>query len=280
MTRFGTRLAAALRDRAPVCVGIDPHRGLLADWDLPDDAAGLERFARRAAEALAPHAAVIKPQSAFFERHGAAGIAVLERTIADCRAMGALVVLDVKRGDIGSTADAYADAYLDPGSPLFSDAVTVSPYLGFGSLQPFVDRAERAGSGLFVLARTSNPEGVQLQEARLPDGRSVAQDIVDQAAELNARVVSADEPLGDLGVVVGATVPPGALDLTRLAGAALAPGLGAQGGTTQDLARIFPPDVTVVASTSRDVLGAGPDIDRLRDRLLSVGDSLRAIVDR
>ena len=144
MTTFGARFHAALADRGPFCVGIDPHAALLHEWGLDDDVAGLERFALTVVEAVAPLCSVVKPQSAFYERFGSRGVAVLERVIAESRAAGALVLLDVKRGDIGSTSQAYADAYLDPASPLAADAVTVSPYLGFGSLDPFVETAPQA----------------------------------------------------------------------------------------------------------------------------------------
>src|SRR5437764_1658433 len=124
---FGTRLAEAMAARGSLCVGIDPHPGLLADWGLPVDAKGLERFALTAVEAVAGEVPVIKPQSAFFEAYGSAGIAVLERTIDEARQAGALVLLDVKRGDVGSTMAAYAAAYLAAGAPLAADAITVSP---------------------------------------------------------------------------------------------------------------------------------------------------------
>src|SRR6188472_2454762 len=143
MTTFGARVHAAMRARGPLCAGIDPHAGLLHEWGLDDDVSGLERFALTAAEQLAPRVAVVKPQSAFYERFGSRGIVVLERVIALCREAGAQVLLDVKRGDIGSTNGAYADAYLDPASPLAVDAITASPYLGFGSLQPMVDTARK-----------------------------------------------------------------------------------------------------------------------------------------
>ena len=138
---FGSRLSDAIEDRGRLCVGIDPHPALLDAWGLTDSPIGLERFALSAVEAVAGAVPVIKPQSAFFERHGSAGIAVLEKVVQACRDLGALVLLDVKRGDIGSTAQAYADAYLRPSSPLAVDAVTVSPYLGMGSLDPFIDTA-------------------------------------------------------------------------------------------------------------------------------------------
>ena len=168
MESFGTRLLRAMETRGPLCVGIDPHPTLLSRWGLPDTVDGLSRFSRTCVEALAGRVAAIKPQSAFFERFGSAGIAVLESTIRQCRAAGALVILDVKRGDIGSTAQAYAQAYLNRASPMWVDAITVSPYLGFGAIDPIVDEAQAFSNGVFVLALTSNPEGAEVQHARAP----------------------------------------------------------------------------------------------------------------
>ncbi|WIV56565.1 orotidine-5'-phosphate decarboxylase [Amycolatopsis nalaikhensis] len=203
--RFGARLAKAVASRGPLCAGIDPHPGLIEAWGLPVDASGLERFALSATEVLAARAAIVKPQSAFFESFGAAGIRVLERVVETARDAGALVLLDVKRGDIGSTMAAYTAAYVADGAAIAADAITVSPYLGFGSLEQCAATAVSAGRGIFVLARTSNPEAAAVQNAKLPDGRTVAQAIVDSAAALNAGA----EPLGDVGVVVGATIAPG-----------------------------------------------------------------------
>ena len=258
---FGARLDAALSARGSLCVGIDPHAALLRDWGLGDDADGLARFAAACVEAFAGVAAVVKPQSAFFERFGAAGVAVLERTVADCRAAGALVVLDVKRGDIGSTMAAYAQAYLDPSSPLAADAMTVSPFLGVGSLEPAFRAATEHGGGLFVLALTSNPEGPQFQHARTATGVSVAQTVVDELAARNG----AQRPMGSFGVVVGATIGSSVAELSRLNGPYLVPGIGAQGGTSADVRRIFGTGVAnVVPSVSREVLAAGPDVNALR----------------
>ncbi len=261
---FGQRLHAALARRGPLCVGIDPHAALLQAWGLPDDAAGLERFARTAVDAVAGEVAVVKPQSAFFERHGAAGVAVLERTIADARAAGALVLLDVKRGDIGTTAAAYADAYLDPASPLAADALTVSPYLGLGSLRPFLDAAADAAAGVFVLALTSNPEGRQVQRATAAPGVSVAGSLL---AGIRAVNVGA-HPYGSVGAVVGATVTdldPQAGEDLDIGGPLLVPGVGAQGGTAADVGRVFAGLADrVVPAVSRDVLSAGPDGVALR----------------
>jgi len=271
--RFGARLRAAMDEHGPLCVGIDPHPGLLAAWGLPDDAGGLKRFGERVIEALAGRVAAVKPQSAFFERHASSGVAVLESIIRQLRQSGTVVILDVKRGDIGSTAAAYADAYLDPASPLAADAVTASPYLGVGALRPMIDSALAAGSGVFVLARTSNPEGSALQRAVTASGRTVAQAVVEEISQVNQGV----EPMGDIGVVVGATIGSDAdepvLDLDGMGGPVLAPGLGAQGGRPDDLRRIFG-SVTgrVLAAYSREILEHGPSVTDLRaaaDRVLA-----------
>jgi orotidine-5'-phosphate decarboxylase len=271
MTSFGARVHAAVRERGPLCAGIDPHAALLHEWGLGDDAAGLERFALTAGEALAPRVAVVKPQSAFYERFGSRGIAVLERLVALCRDAGALVLLDVKRGDIGSTTQAYADAYLDPASPLAVDAITASPYLGFGSLGPMIDTARKHDAGLFVLALTSNKEGPEVQEARTSDG-TVADVVLDRLRALNDGAV----PLGSFGAVVGATIERGGhrLDVN---GPILAPGYGAQGGTVDDLRRIFGAGVGhVLPSTSRELLRTGPAgladaADRLNETFRGLG---------
>jgi orotidine-5'-phosphate decarboxylase len=176
------------------------------------------------------------------------------------------VLLDVKRGDIGSTSQAYADAYLDQSSPLAVDAITASPYLGFGSLDPMIDTARKHEAGVFVLALTSNKEGPEVQEARTPDG-AVADTVLSRLRALN----DGAEPLGSFGAVIGATIE-GGRDFD-FGGPILAPGFGAQGGTTDDLRRIFGRAVGhVLPSTSRDLLRAGPDglaaaADRLNDEL-------------
>ncbi len=268
---FGERLTAAVAEHGPLCAGIDPHASLLAQWGLPVDATGLERFAMTCAEAFAGQVAVVKPQSAFFEAHGSAGVAVLERLIAAFAGTGTLVLADVKRGDIGSTMAAYAQAYLGEGSPLAADAVTVSPYLGFGSLDPALDLAEQTGRGLFVLALTSNKEGPQVQRARGENGVPVAQTMVDEAAARNEGAT----PLGSVGLVIGATVGRTELDLSRLNGPVLAPGFGAQGAGVDDLGRVFGDHLRhVLPASSRDILRHGPDVAALRGAALRVRDSL------
>ena len=245
---FGTRLAKAMAERGPLCVGIDPHPGLLAQWGLADDVDGLERFALTVVEALADR------------------VAVLERVLADAASGGALTIADAKRGDIGSTMAAYADAFAGEGSPLAADAVTASPYLGVGSLGPLLDLAAGNGRGVFVLALTSNPEGPQVQHAHVADGRTVAQAVLDDLRALNAAELAAGAPLGSVGAVVGATIGGSgqAHDLAT-GGPLLAPGIGAQGATAQDLRTVFGAALpAVLPSSSREVLRGGPDVAGLR----------------
>jgi len=261
MESFGARLRRAMDERGPLCVGIDPHPELLSRWDLPDSADGVARFAEIVADALGDRLAVIKPQSAFFERFGSRGIAILESTIRQLRGSGALVLLDVKRGDIGSTMAAYASAYLDPANPMAVDAITATPYLGFGSLQPVINAADANGGGVFVVTLTSNPEGADLQHARVRDGRTVAQYMIDEIAQVN----EGKRPFGSVGAVIGATIGSSGHDLTSINGPILAPGLGAQGASPSDLRTVFGDDLSrVLPSYSREVLSGGPTVSGLR----------------
>jgi orotidine-5'-phosphate decarboxylase len=271
---FGVRLRAAMNQRGPLCVGIDPHQHLLDLWGLPDTAEGLASFTYGVVDALAEHVAVFKPQSAFFERFGSAGIAVLEQATIRLREAGALVIIDAKRGDIGSTMAGYAAAYLAEKGPLACDALTVSPYLGFGSLQPAIDEARASGAGLFVLALTSNPEGPQFQSARTTAGPTVAGAVLAGLRDLNA---DADD-LGSFGAVVGATIKSTGENLD-IRGPLLAPGLGAQGGTPEGLTQVFGTAVhNVVPTSSREILAAGPDATSLRDAAARSNDAFRTVL--
>ena len=289
---FGSRLGRAMAELGPLCVGIDPHPALLQRWGLNDDAAGLERFSLTVLDAVGPLAAAVKPQVALYERHGSAGMAVLERTLAAAAEASVLTIADAKRGDIGSTMAAYADAWLRDGSALAADSVTLSPYLGFESLRPALDLAAQTGRGVFVLALTSNPEGASVQHAGGAD--SVARRIVQAAASENQRYFKSDtsdnQPaspdlgsvgLGSVGLVVGATVGSALtdldLDLAAVRGPILAPGLGAQGATAADLRRTFGTAYgQVLGTSSREILGAGPRIQDLRDAALRTLEELRA----
>ncbi|CAN5533025.1 orotidine-5'-phosphate decarboxylase [soil metagenome] len=257
---FGSRLLTAFREHGQLCVGIDPHAGLLGAWNLPDSAAGVRDFGLRVVDAAAGRVGIVKPQLAFFERHGAAGYAALEDVLASARSAGLLVIADAKRGDVGSSVDAYGEAWLTPGSPLEVDAMTVVAYQGVRSLKAVMERATAHGKGLFALAATSNPEAFQTQTAVRSDGRSVAAAIVEQLAESNASALPTG--LGSFGVVIGATIalPDFGLSWESFPGTPiLAPGFGHQGARIAQLPELFGAAAqNVLVSASRSILSAGP----------------------
>lgn len=269
MTGFGARLHAAMTARGQLCVGIDPHASLLAEWGLSADAAGAREFGLRVVGAAAGRVALVKPQVAFFERYGSAGFRALEDVLVEARAAGLIVLADAKRGDIGTTMDAYAAAWLTPGAPLEADAVTVSPYLGVGALHSTFQLAGENGKGVFVLAATSNPEGVFVQQAAPQSGvyendvvrtnPTVAADVIDEVSTWNR---SSDGPLADVGFVIGATVDAEGYGLPTLIqppAPILAPGFGAQGARLADLGALFGARAPqVLASASRSILRHGP----------------------
>lgn len=273
---FGDRLARAMEAKGPLCVGVDPHPALLAQWDLDDSAASLETFAMTVLDACGGSVAALKPQVALFERHGSAGLAALEKFQAEAAARGVLLVADAKRGDIGSTMAAYADAWLGAVSPLATDSVTLSPYLGFESLRPALDLAAQNRRGTFVLALTSNPEGRTVQHIG-GAGASVAARIIDAARAENAGQTW--EHMGSCGLVVGATVGQAlselGIDLSTFNGPILSPGYGAQGATASDLYRVFTGvEKQVLVNSSRGVLAAGPSVQALREAAAVATDEL------
>lgn len=260
---FAKKLAARMREYGQVCVGIDPHQNLLERWGLENSAKGALEFGLRTVEAAAENAAAVKPQSALFECYGSAGIAALEKILQAARDAGLVSILDVKRGDIGSTMAAYARAYLAKGAPLEADAITVSPYLGFGSLRPAVDLAIENGKGLYVLGLTSNPEGPEVQQATTANGYSVAKYVVEHAAEVNNSACG-NSHMGPIGIVAGATIGDVLkklnINLSNAKVSILSPGFGAQGAGKQELASVFKGvQENVLASASRSILMNGPD---------------------
>lgn len=290
---FGERLHGAFGRFGRLCVGIDPHSWLLTDWNLPDTAAGAESFGRRVVAASAGLVGIVKPQVAFYERFGSAGYAALERVLSDARAAGLLVIADVKRGDLGTSVEAYGQAWLTPGSALEADAITLNPYMGVGSLAGTAALAARHGKGLFLLAATSNPEAAELQQAVLAGGtqagRTVAASVLDQVVSLNADEVgarsgrvpdSAVNGFGSVGVVLGATVSltDFGIDIhapaTAVVTPVLAPGFGHQGANSTDLTSLFGGYAQgVIVSESRSVLSAGPDrvADEITRRVTEAG---------
>lgn len=283
---FGARLRAAMDRFGPLCVGIDPHAALLDQWGLAQDADGLRAFGLAVVDAAAGLAGVVKPQVAFFERFGSRGFAALEDVMSAARDAGLIVLADAKRGDIGSTMAGYASAWLEPGSPLESDAVTISPYLGPESLRDTLTAAVRADKGVFVLAATSNPEAAALQTARTVDvaaaeEQTVAARVARDVTWVNHSAAFAGG-LGPVGLVVGATVDRaevGLDDALLVDTPILAPGFGAQGATEDDLIPRFGTMArNVLASESRSILGAGPAgiAEAIRTRNLRYQEVLRA----
>lgn len=275
---FGERLAAAMAERGPLCVGIDPHPDLLAAWGLADTPAGVGEFARSALGAVGGAVAAIKPQAAFFERHGSAGMAVLEELVHTAAEQSVLCIVDAKRGDIGSTMAGYAQAFLTEGAPFAGDALTVSPFLGVDTLADTVDLARANRRGVFILALTSNPEGRAVQHARTTAGHTVAAEIARAAGRWNRERTG---ELGDVGLVIGATIGAAAaqagVDLPGVHGPLLAPGIGAQGGTLDSLAGTFGTALPqVLVNSSRDILRCGPTPEAMRSAAEELGAALRA----
>ncbi|HUD79019.1 MAG TPA: orotidine-5'-phosphate decarboxylase [Streptosporangiaceae bacterium] len=274
---FAARFAAVRAASGPLVFGLDPSADLLEAWGLGDTADGLDRFADIVLEAAAGTVGLVKPQSAFYERHGWRGIRTLQRLIAGARDAGILVVLDIKRGDVGSTNDAYAEAYLGKGAPLAADAITVHPYLGLGAMGSFVSRAAESGSCLLVVTRSSNPEGRAVQAALAPGGQPVEQDLLTRIGELNAQL--APGGIGPVGAVIGPTHLRPELDLAAANALFLAPGVGAQGATPDDVAAVFAacPD-RVMPSASRSLLAAGPGVSRLQDAVAELAAEFRRVL--
>jgi orotidine-5'-phosphate decarboxylase len=274
---FAERFAAARARYGPLVLGADPHAQVLSAWGLPDDADGLERFTDIVLAAADGTVGVVKPQSAFYERHGWRGVRALARLAETARARGLLVILDVKRGDVGSTNAAYAEAYLGDGAPVQADAVTVHPYLGLAAMGEFTGRAAESGAAVLVVVRSSNPEGRAVQSAAGADGLSVERGLLAGIGALNARL--APGRLGPVGAVIGPDpgLPP--LDLAAANGLLLAPGVGAQGATPADVAAVFAacPD-RVMPSASRSLLAAGPGTAALRDAAARLNGEFRALL--
>jgi orotidine-5'-phosphate decarboxylase len=271
---FASRFAAVRSQWGPLVWGLDPSGPLLNTWGLGDTADGLDHFADIVLEAAAGTVGLVKPQSAFYERHGWRGTQTLARLLAGARSAGMLAILDVKRGDFELANDAYAEAFLGAGAPLEADAVTVHPYLGLAAMGGFVSRAHKAGACLLVVTRSSNPEGRAIQATRDEHGHSVEEILLASIGELNA--VLAPGSIGPVGAVIGATALEPPLDLAAANAVFLAPGVGAQGAGSADVARTFAacPD-RVMPSASRSLLSAGPGVSALRDAVAALATEFR-----
>jgi orotidine-5'-phosphate decarboxylase len=271
---FASRFAVVRSGYGPLVWGLDPSGSLLEAWGVGDTPDGLDRFADIVLSAAAGTVGLVKPQAAFYERHGWRGFRTLQRLISEARGAGLLVIVDAKRGDVGSTNDAYAEAFLGPDAPLGADALTVHPYLGLAAMGSFVARAHESGSCLLVVTRSSNPEGRVVQSAVSPSGRTVEHDLLVDIGVMNATL--APGGIGPIGAVIGPTHMEPSLDLPAARGLFLAPGVGAQGATAGDVARVFASCLDrVMPSASRSLLAGGPDVDRLRDTAAALASEFR-----
>lgn len=272
-TSFGAKLGNAFQNHGHLCVGIDPHQALIDEWGLPDSVQGLETFANTVLDAAVGRVGIIKPQVSFFERFGSKGFKVLEDLCVKAQDAKLLNIMDVKRGDIGTTMEAYFQAWLGKNAPFVCDAITVSPYLGFDSLKPVMAEAIELGKGLIVLSATSNVEGAALQQAKNSKGETISESIWNSLESINSITNSAGSKLGSFGAVLGATLNLSKFGLGSLLTneqsvktPILAPGFGAQGARLQDVSRLFGTSANqVIASVSRSVLASATTVDELID---------------
>ena len=242
---FSNKLTSAFITKGQLCVGIDPHDELLAENGFERTPEGLLAFSFKMLDELSKTVSIVKPQVSFFERFGSKGFAVLEEVLAKASDMGFLVIADAKRGDIGSTMEAYAEAWLAKDAPFVCDALTLSPYLGVGALTPAIALASERGKGLFVLAATSNPDGTKLQGSKANEV-TVAKQVADEVSVFNKNSAISNGLFGHIGLVVGATVDLASVGLGEinegqetLRTPILAPGFGHQGGSLANAKQIF-----------------------------------------
>lgn len=272
MKNFAERFLELSEKRSNFCLGIDPTPQLLSAWNLPDSAEGLRRMCRIIVEAAASELAVVKPQIAYFERFGAEGIRILISLIEEFRQKSTLVLVDAKRGDIGTTIEAYAQSILGAESALKGDAVTAHAYLGFESLLPLFKHAGETGTGVFVVVKSSNPEGEMIQDAVVRDGRTIAEYLADNITDFNGSQFEAHK-VGAIGAVVGATLKDNIQALLRRLEKSLilAPGIGHQGASFEDLRANFGETISrVIPTSSRAVLKFGPDAEALNSQIKKI----------
>ncbi len=255
MASFLERIHKTIAAQSALCMGIDPSESELREWGLPNSSQGVLDYGLKLVDAAAGNLGFIKPQVAFFERFGSTGLLALEQILAEARAANLFVIADAKRGDIGSTMHGYAEAWFGDDSPLRSDALTVSGYLGPDSLEDTLGYASDVNGGLFVLCATSNPEAKQLQTAK-QGNKTVARLVLDAAKKTDSKnlglVIGATQKLEDFGL--------GEVLETDCKVPILAPGFGAQGAKLSDLKAIFGASASnVIASMSRGLTSQGPD---------------------
>lgn len=265
---FGTRLSKSMSEFGPLCMGIDPHRGLLQEWGYNVDAQGAELFSMRMLQAANGRVAAVKFQLSMFERYGSKGFMALERVLYAARQMGIITIVDCLHGGLPTTISAYSDAYFHPDAPMRADAITMLPYYGARSLEGVVNDALDYGCGVFVASLTSNEEGASLQTAIRQSGeyagKTVAYGISDMAQRFNSGV----NGMGSVGLIIGATVNQWIKNSdvapASFTGPILSPGYGWQGAEADDLRHVFRgTNGNVLVTVSRGIAKHGPHISSL-----------------
>ncbi|WP_208431575.1 orotidine-5'-phosphate decarboxylase [Bartonella doshiae] len=273
-----------LKNRAlygPLCVGFDPSHHVLQSWNLSPDYKGLKTFCDILLTAVVGNVGIIKPQAAFFELYGVEGLQILKELIETAHEQGLFVIADVKRGDIGSTAEAYGKAWLGPNSPFKADAMTVNAFLGFDALIPLIKIAEETGTVVFVVVQSSNPEGKQMRNARIGD-QTVSVHLSQRICAYNHQFLGTRHPVGPIGAVIGATLGSEAKETVEELKNSLflVPGIGAQGGTLPQLIHQFPRHVlqNVIPSVSRSITDVGHNLADLKKVIRNFAEQSQSIL--
>lgn len=277
---FGLRLSNSMKQYGPLCVGIDPHRGVLENWGYSVDAEGAELFAMRMLQAASGRAAAVKFQLSMFERYGSRGFVALERALYAARQMELITIVDCLHGGLSTTISAIADAYFKPDAPMLADAITLLPYYGARSLGGVINDALDNGRGVFIASLTSNPEGASLQTAIRQNGeykgKTVAYGIAATAQKYNKSV----KGLGSVGLIIGATISQwlqeSGIEPGDFTGPILSPGYGWQGAEGSDLKNVFHgTNGNVLVTVSRAISQSGPDMDALIESTQTIAADVR-----
>ncbi|WP_019224078.1 orotidine-5'-phosphate decarboxylase [Bartonella rattaustraliani] len=263
----------------PLCLGFDPSHKVLQSWNLSCDDKGLRDFCDILLTAAVGNVGIIKPQVAFFELYGVEGLQVLKELIENAQKQGLLVIADAKRGDIGSTVEAYGQAWLGSNSAFKADAITVNAFLGFEALLPLIKTAEDTETAVFVVVQSSNPEGKDIQNARIGD-QTLSVYLAQHIDNYNRQSLGTQHSVGPIGAVVGVTLGEQAKHtIEQLKNSLfLVPGIGAQGGTITQLTQQFPQSLwqNIIPSISRSVTDAGPDIVALKTVIKSFAEQAQS----
>jgi orotidine-5'-phosphate decarboxylase len=277
---FSQKFLELAKTRSPFCLGIDPTEELFKSWGLNFDIAGLKKMCEIIIAAAKDNLALVKPQSAYFERFGPKGMEVLQNLVKEFHKKETLVLLDAKKADIGATTLSYAKAYLGKESPYNFDAITVTSYMGFEALMPLLEYAKEQNCGVFIVVRSSNIEGSMIQKASITDKTSIADYLSQKINDFNHQI--SNQSIGPIGAVMGATLAFEDIKTTisKLNNCLiLTPGIGHQGASFEDLKTNYQAILkNLIPTSSRAVLSKGPDIVSLRQEIIkNCQESLTAI---